>query len=209
MGPGFRDKIMLEDKDSMTSLRGLRRARIARTAFAVVAVAAAGASVAAAPDARGLLGGCLALLMGAIALHDARRFVIPNMLNAAAFVLALAHAVALDPGAAAEQLAWALARAAVAGGGFLAIKLGYRWLRGREGLGMGDVKLAAVAGAWLDWFAILVAVELAVLAALGVHLARLAIRKRPLRAAGALPFGLYLAPAIWVAWLVQTMMWWF
>jgi len=73
---------------------------------------------------------------------------------------------------------------------------------------MGDVKLAGVAGAWLDWFAILVAVELAVLAALGLHLARLAVRKRPLRAAGALPFGLYLAPAIWVAWLVQTMMWW-
>jgi leader peptidase (prepilin peptidase)/N-methyltransferase len=192
----------------MTSPRGLRRARIARAAFAAVAVAAALASVVAAPDARGLLGGCLALLMGAIALHDVRRFIIPNVLNAAAFALALAHAVALDPGAAAEQVALALARAAVAGGVFLAIKLGYRVLRGREGLGMGDVKLAGVAGAWLDWFAILVAVELAVLAALGVHLARLALRRRPLRAAGALPFGLYLAPAIWVAWFVQTVMWW-
>jgi leader peptidase (prepilin peptidase)/N-methyltransferase len=82
-------------------------------------------------------------------------------------------------------------------------------VRGREGLGMGDVKLAGVAGAWLDWFAILIAVELAVLAALGVHLVRLAIRRRPLRAAGALPFGLYLAPAIWVAWLVQTVWLWF
>jgi leader peptidase (prepilin peptidase)/N-methyltransferase len=192
----------------MTSPRGLRRARIAQAAFAGVAVAAALASVAAAPDARGVLGGCLALLMSAIALSDARRFVIPNVLNAAAFALALAHAVALDPGAAAEQVAWALARAALAAAVFLAIKLGYRWVRGREGLGMGDVKLAGVAGAWLDWFAILVAVELAVLAALGVHLVRLALRKRPLRAAGALPFGLYLAPAIWVAWFVQTVMWW-
>jgi leader peptidase (prepilin peptidase) / N-methyltransferase len=192
----------------MTSPSGLRRARIARATFAGVAVVAALASIAAAPDARGFLGGCLALLMGAIALSDARRFIIPNVLNAAALVLALAHAVALEPGAAAEQVAWALARAAVAGGVFLAIKLAYRVLRGREGLGMGDVKLAGVAGAWLDWFAILVAVELAVLAALGVHLVRLALRKRPLRAAGALPFGLYLAPAIWVAWLVQTAMWW-
>ena len=192
----------------MISSSGLRRARIARAVYAGLAVAAALASIVVAPDARGFLGGGLALLMGVIAWHDARRFIIPNLLNAAAFVLALAHAVVLDPGAAAEQLAWALARAAVAGGGFLAIKLGYRWVRGREGLGMGDVKLAAVAGAWLDRFAILVAVELAVLAALGVHLARLAVRKRPLRAAGALPFGLYLAPAIWVAWLVQTMLWW-
>jgi leader peptidase (prepilin peptidase)/N-methyltransferase len=186
----------------------MRRARIAQTAFAIVAVAAAVASIVAAPDARGICGGCLALLMGAIALHDARRFIIPNLLNAAAFVLALAHAVALDPGAPAEQVVPALARAALAAGVFLAIKLGYRWARGREGLGMGDVKLAGVAGAWLDWFGILVAVELAVLAALGVHLARLAMRKRPLRAAGALPFGLYLAPAIWVAWLVQTVWLW-
>ena len=179
-----------------------------RIAFGGAAAAAALASVVVEPSAPGILGAALALLMGAIALHDARRFVIPNVLNAAAFVLGLAHAVALDPGAAMEQVAWAVARAAVAGGVFLAIKLGYRWVRGREGLGMGDVKLAGVAGAWLDWFAILVAVELAVLAALGMHLARLAVRKRPLRAAGALPFGLYLAPAIWVAWLVQTMMWW-
>src|SRR3954454_24634398 len=122
----------------MTSPRGLRRARIARAVFAGTAVAAALASIVVAPDARGFLGGCLTLLMGAIALSDARRFVIPNVLNAAAFALALAHAVALDPGAAAEQVAWALARAAVAGGVFLAIKLGYRVLRGREGLGMGD-----------------------------------------------------------------------
>jgi leader peptidase (prepilin peptidase)/N-methyltransferase len=185
-----------------------RRAHIARTAFAIVTIAAAVASIVAAPDVRGMLGGFLALLMGAIALYDARRFVIPNVFNAAALVLALAHAAALDPGAAAEPIALALARGAATGGVFLAIKLGYRWLRGREGIGMGDVKLAVVAGAWLDWFPILVAVELAVLAALGMHLVRMAVRKRPLRAASALPFGLYLAPAIWVAWFVQTVVLW-
>jgi leader peptidase (prepilin peptidase)/N-methyltransferase len=192
----------------MLGRRAVRQVRIARTAFATVSVAAAIASVVAAPDARGILGASLALLMGAIALYDARHFIIPNVFNAAALALALAHAVALDPGAAAEQIALALARGAVAGGAFLAIKLAYRWLRGREGLGMGDVKLAGVAGAWLDWFAILLAVELAVLAALGAHLARMALRKRPLRAAAALPFGLYLAPAIWVAWFVQTVVLW-
>jgi leader peptidase (prepilin peptidase)/N-methyltransferase len=192
----------------MTSPRRLRRARIARAAFVVVAAAAALASIAAAPDARGLLGAGLAVLMGAIALHDARRFIIPNALNAAALALALAHAVALDPGAAADEVALALARVAVAAGVFLAIKLGYRAVRGREGLGMGDVKLAGVAGAWLDWFAILVAVEIAVLAALGVHLLRQFAKKRLLRASAALPFGLYLAPAIWVAWFLQTVVLW-
>jgi leader peptidase (prepilin peptidase)/N-methyltransferase len=188
--------------------RRIRRARIARAAFAAVSVAAALASIVAAPDMRGILGAGLALLMGAIALYDARHFIIPNILNATALVLALAHAVALDPGAAALQIMLALARGAAAGGVFLAIKLAYRWLRGREGLGMGDIKLAAVAGVWLDWFAILIAVEIAVLAALGAHLTRMALRRRPLRAASVLPFGLYLAPAIWVAWFVQTVAWW-
>ena len=171
-------------------------------------VAAAVASLVAAPDMRGMLGALLALLMGAIALYDARHFIIPNVFSAAALVLALAHAAVLDPGAAAEGVVLALARGAAAGGVFLAIKLGYRALRGREGIGMGDVKLAVVAGAWLDWFAILVAVELAVLAALGAHLLRMALRRRRLRAASALPFGLYLAPAIWVAWFVQTVVMW-
>jgi len=190
------------------ALNAGERARIARTAFALVAVVAAVASVAAAPDMRGFLGGFLALLMGAIALYDARHFVIPNVFSGAALVLALAHAAVLDPAAAAEAIVLALVRGAAAGGVFLAIKLAYRWLRGREGIGMGDVKLAAVAGAWLDWFAILVAVELAVLAALGTHLARMATRRRRLRAGSVLPFGLYLAPAIWIRWFVQTVLLW-
>jgi leader peptidase (prepilin peptidase) / N-methyltransferase len=191
----------------MTTRRGLgRRARFARTGFALASLAAALGSIVAAPDARGILGACLALLMGAIALYDARYFIIPNVLNAAALVLALAHAVALEPDAAAAQIAMALVRAAAAGGTFLAIKLAYRWLRGREGLGMGDVKLAAVAGAWLDWFAILVAVEIAVLTALGAYLLRGVLARRPLRATSAMPFGPYLAPAIWAAWLVQTIL---
>jgi len=192
----------------MTAPRAVRRARIARAAFGGATLAAAIASIAISPDVRGLLGAALALVMGAIALYDARHFVIPNALNAAAFVLALAHAAALDPGMAAPQIGIALMRALATGGFFLAIKLGYRRLRGREGIGMGDVKLAAVAGAWLDWFAILLAVELAVLAALGALLLRNFARKRPLRAAAALPLGLYLAPAIWVAWLVQTIWLW-
>jgi leader peptidase (prepilin peptidase)/N-methyltransferase len=191
----------------MTTRRGLaRRATIARAAFALASLVAALASIVAAPGARGILGACLALLMGAIALYDARYFVIPNVLNTAALVLALAHAAVFEPDAAMAQIAMALVRAAAAGGTFLAIKLAYRSLRGREGIGLGDVKLAAVAGAWLDWFAILVAVEIAVLTALGAYLLRGVLARRPLRATSAMPFGLYLAPAIWTAWLVQTIL---
>lgn len=39
--------------------------------------------------------------------------------------------------------------AAIAGAAMLALALGYRALRGRDGLGLGDVKMAAGIGAWL------------------------------------------------------------
>jgi leader peptidase (prepilin peptidase)/N-methyltransferase len=181
-----------------------RRARLARAAFTIIAAGAAIASIVVSPDTRGLAGAALALLMCAIALYDARHFLIPNTLSAAALALALAHAAALDPHAPLPQIGIALMRAGASGGMFLAIRLGYRRWRGRDGLGLGDVKLAAVAGAWLDWFAIAVAIEIAVVAALGSYLVRRHGAMRPMRATDALPLGLYLAPAIWVAWFLQA-----
>jgi leader peptidase (prepilin peptidase)/N-methyltransferase len=181
-----------------------RRARLARGTFTIVSIGAAAASVVVAPDARGLLGAALALVMCAVALYDARHFLIPNALVALALVLALAHAAALDPQAPLPPIGIALLRAAVSGGLFLAIRLGYRRWRGRDGLGLGDVKLAAVAGAWLDWFALAAALEIAVVAALASYLVRHHVGRRPMRVTDALPLGLYLAPAIWVAWFLQA-----
>ena len=44
---------------------------------------------------------------------------------------------------------------------FFAFRAGYRRFRGIEGIGLGDVKLAAVAGVWLDWVDLPVAVDIA------------------------------------------------
>lgn len=192
--------------NTMRAMHGLasgrRRGRVADLAGAGAALAGIAASMLAVPGMAGVLGAGLALVMLAIAVVDARRFIIPDGLNAAGLALALVDAAATDDMAA---VALALGRAAVLASTFLAIRLAYRHLRAREGIGLGDVKLAAVAGAWLDWAAMPVAVELAAVSALTMALARHVVSGQAIRRTSRLPFGLFFAPAIWLAWLLQTL----
>ena len=88
----------------------------------------------------------------------------------------------------------------------LGLMAGYRALRGRDGLGLGDVKLAAVAGAWLGLPALFAAIELATLAAIGAYLLNAAIKRQPLKSTAFLPFGSFLAPAIWLGWLAEALL---
>ena len=62
----------------------------------------------------------------------------------------------------------------------------------------------AVAGLWLNFVTIFVAIELAALSALGAYFLGGYLRKRPPKATAFLPFGLFLAPAIWIGWLVEA-----
>jgi leader peptidase (prepilin peptidase)/N-methyltransferase len=169
----------------------------------VLALAAAGASLWVAPGFRGMLGALLALAMLAIAVVDARQYIIPDALTATALALALVNA-AMQGGTAVAGLEVAVLRGAVLVLGFLALRAGYQGIRGRQGIGLGDVKLAAVAGAWLEWTTIPIAIEIAALAALAAVVIRQFARGRPLRATGRLPFGMFLAPAIWLGWLLDA-----
>lgn len=162
------------------------------------------ASLLIAPGAEGLYGAFLAVLMLAIAANDARHYRVPNELTGAAFALALLRAGAFVPDVGAEALLWPLARAAAAGLPLLLLMLLYRRWRGRDGLGLGDVKLAAVCGSWLDLATVVAVIELAALLAIGAYAANAALRRKPLRGTAALPFGLFLAPAIWIGWLGET-----
>jgi leader peptidase (prepilin peptidase)/N-methyltransferase len=146
--------------------------------------------------------------MIAIAYRDAHDFIIPDQYSAASFALAMAAAWLPAEQAAIWALAAALARAVVLALAFLGIRLLYHRLRGRHGLGLGDVKLAGVAGAWLDWTMLPVAVEIAALAALTGAVAHQLITRQSLRATTRLPFGLFLAPSIWIGWLLQTALPW-
>lgn len=118
-------------------------------------------------------------------------FRLPDQLTGALFVLGLALAM-LDP-----WRGWVdgLLSAAVASGAFLAIRIGYRALRGREGLGLGDVKLMAGIGAAVGWAMVPVVTLLAALLGLSVVAAR-AVQDRTLpKGSQRLPLGTYLCAA--------------
>jgi leader peptidase (prepilin peptidase) / N-methyltransferase len=172
--------------------------------LSAVLLAVTGGSLVASSGLDGLSGALLGALMLAIATTDWRRYIIPNELTAAAAALGLLRAGAIGPDAGWSGVIEAGLRAAAIAAPFLALMLGYRRWRGRDGLGPGDIKLAAVAGVWLGYTTMFVAIELATLAALAAYFINSKVRKRPLKATEFLPFGSFLAPAIWIGWLAEA-----
>jgi leader peptidase (prepilin peptidase)/N-methyltransferase len=154
------------------------------------------------PGLRGVIGGGLAILMLSIAIVDARQFIIPDRLVFIAIVLGLVSTGVESRLDAAEMLI-AVVRGALMALVFGALRGAYAKLRKREGMGLGDVKLAIVAGVWLDWMTIAAAIEIAALAALVVTGVRI-VRGRQITGGTPIPFGLFFAPAIWVAWLIEV-----
>lgn len=132
----------------------------------------------------------------ALAWIDWRHFRLPDALTLPLLLAGLGAALLLDPDAAPEH-------AAAAALGYLALRglaLGYRVLRGREGLGAGDAKLLAAAGAWLGLEALPAVVLGAAILGIGVALvARL--RGQVVTRETPVPFGPGLCAALWLAWL--------
>jgi leader peptidase (prepilin peptidase)/N-methyltransferase len=90
---------------------------------------------------------------------------------------------------------------ALVGGGILyAIAWGYYLWRREEGMGMGDVKMLAMLGAFLGWKAVLVTVILASFAGAFIGLAMMAFQRGDMKYA--LPFGTFLAIGAVVAMFV-------
>jgi leader peptidase (prepilin peptidase) / N-methyltransferase len=174
--------------------------------FLAVAICSSVISIIAAPGPEGAFGALLAVIMLAIARIDARAFVIPDKLTIAAYALALLRTGFSGADAGIGAVGMSVARSAVAAAALVALMTAYHALRGRRGLGFGDVKLVAVAGAWLDWMTIAGVIELAAVSALTAYACRSYARGRPLRAAGVLPFGLFLAPSIWAGWLAEVLL---
>lgn len=85
-------------------------------------------------------------------------------------------------------------------GFFWGLAFVYRHLRGREGLGGGDARLLAAAGAWVGWIGLPSVLLWASLAGLSVVGARWLLG-RTIRADDRLPFGVFLALGLWLTWL--------
>ena len=144
----------------------------------------------------------LAALMLAIAISDWRHYRVPDSLTLAA--LALRSLALLSSPAPGAEIVAATARAATMAGLFYGFRLAYRTWRGREGLGLGDVKLAAVAGAWVDWRLLPFVVEFAALSGVAVAVVRAARSGARLGAQTKLPFAVGFAAAIFVGWQLQS-----
>lgn len=132
----------------------------------------------------------LAALLGLTAYAaavDVRSMIIPDLVNAAIFLCGIA--ASFLPGSIGPIAA--LAGAALGGCGLLLLQAAFRAYRGYDGLGLGDVKFAAAAGAWTGAEELALALALASMSALAYLMVRRAFDAK-FDARHPLPFGPFL-----------------
>jgi len=150
----------------------------------------------------------LAGVMAAISVSDWRHFIIPDWLSLPSIPAGLLVSGMLVGSGNALIAPSHVLGMIVGAGALFGVRAAYRFVRGREGLGLGDVKLAAVAGAWtgLDGFihVLLLASVGALIVILTISIWKAADAARPrFSAQTAIPFGTFLAPAIWLVFFLQ------
>jgi leader peptidase (prepilin peptidase) / N-methyltransferase len=135
---------------------------------------------------------------------DARTFLLPDLITAGALVSGLVAAAIFDPVSAWLGLATAAARAMGTALVLGLVRAGYARFRSREGLGLGDIKLAGALGAWLPLEAIPLCFALATAAALlAVLLA--ALRGQRVERTTRVPLGAFLCPALWLTYFASVL----
>lgn len=137
--------------------------------------------------------GWMLLTLGAI---DWRTGFLPDVLTIPLLLAGLATAYLLTPSSFVDHLIGTI------GGGlfFAAVTWTYRYLRGRDGLGLGDAKLLAAIGAWVSWTGLPTVVLVAALIGI-VTVAITAARGTPIAGTHRIAFGPPLVLAGWLVWL--------
>ena len=135
---------------------------------------------------------CFACAMIVLFVIDLQHQILPNVITVPGIVIGFVLSVFLPPGWFSSLLGIVL------GGGVLfAIMEVYARARGFEGLGMGDVKMLAMIGAFLGWQLMLLTLVLASFAGSVVGIGLMATARGGMKTA--LPFGTFLAVGALVA----------
>jgi len=136
-----------------------------------------------------LLFACAMIVLFAI---DLQHHILPNVITVPGAIAGFILSLALPPG-------WLASLIGLAAGGGVLFVIGeaYYRLRGIEGLGMGDVKMLAMIGAFLGWKLMLVTLVLASFAGSFVGVGLLVTGRGDMKFA--LPFGTFLAVGALVA----------
>lgn len=121
--------------------------------------------------------------------------ILPNVITLPGLAVGLAFSAFAPPG-----LRDALLGAALGAGVLYGIAAAYSWVRGEEGLGMGDVKMLALIGAFLGWRAVLLTLLMSSFSGALVGIMVIASQRGGLQYA--LPFGTFLAVGAFIAMLV-------
>ncbi|GGA29462.1 prepilin peptidase [Neptunicoccus cionae] len=150
-------------------------------------------------DLHMLFGTLYLWLLLALLASDATVMRLPDPLTAALLLVGLALAWE-DPY---RSLPAALLAALGAAAVFWGIRIAYFFLRGREGLGLGDVKLIGGIAAGLGAAQTPLAVLVAALLALGFAAAQALWRQTPPSATTALPFGSFLCLGAALVWCIS------
>lgn len=130
-----------------------------------------------------LVFGCLLIVQFAI---DLEHQLLPHAVSVFGILAGLAFSLVTDPGWVASVLG-----VLIGGGVLYGIAFGWEWLRGQEGLGMGDPPMLAMIGAFVGWRLTLLTLMLASLCGTFLGLGLIAAKRGGL--ASKLPFGTFLA----------------
>ena len=117
---------------------------------------------------------------------DLQTKILPDVITVPGVAVGLVSSCFLEPGWTSSLVGM------VAGGGILwAVGRVYFLIRGQHGMGMGDVKMLAMIGAFLGWQSMLIALLLASLLGSAVGVAMIMLRQGGMQSA--LPFGSFMA----------------
>ena len=138
----------------------------------------------------------LAFVLARLSAVDVHEYRLPDLLTFSLAAIGILLCALADM----QPFWWPMFSAAV---GFVTLAAAasvYRYLRAREGIGQGDAKLLAAGGAWLGAEALPMVLLLATCSALVVIVVS-SWRGSVITADTRLPFGPFLAAAIWIVWV--------